>query len=105
MVGVWVGVAVGIGVEVNVGVIVAVAVGVDVGVCVDVNVAVGVNVGGTWVSVGSTAVLVGGGVGEADCNWRAEEQPVITIKISIATLILINDSLCFKSLAPKTFNY
>ena len=105
MVGVWVGVAVGIGVEVNVGVIVAVAVGVVVGVCVDVNVAVGVNVGGTWVSVGGTAVLVGGGVGEADCNWRAEEHPVITIKISIAMPILINDSMCFKSLAPKSLNY
>jgi hypothetical protein len=81
-----------------VGVIVAVAVGVFVGVCVDVNVVVGVNVGGTWVSVGGTAVLVGGGVGDADCNWRAEEQPVITIKISIALLILINDQ-CVSNLS------
>ena len=87
------------------GVIVAVAVGVFVGVCVVVNVVVGVNVGGTWVSVGGTAVLVGGGDGDTDCNWRAEEQPVITIKIVVAMLILINASMCFKYLGPDTSNY
>ena len=83
------------------GVIVAVDVGVDVGVFVIVDVAVGVDVGGPLVSVGGTAVLVGGGVGDADCNRRVEEQAVATTRIRITMLILINDFIDIKSVVPK----